>query len=897
MTGSKLRRLLWTLRSAVVRRRQEQDLDDELRFHLEAEAEERMAEGMTPEEARLQAARSLGNPTAVREQTRTVWTWHPAEQLASDVRFGSRQLRRTKIGSGAAILSLALAIGACVGAFRLIDALLLRPLPVEGAEQLHVVVRKGQTPDRKPNIYDSCAYPMFQLMRSAARGQAELIAVWYPERVDVTYGADSDMEKAYRQYASGHMFATFGLKPALGRLLTEADDRTPGGHPYAVISYDYWTRRFARDAGVLGRTMRMGETLYEIVGVVEPKFTGTDPGTMVDFYLPVMMNRSVLDRNSSSARTLVRLEPGANREALQQKLHGIMYAFEKERAQGFTGLGTAWMRTWFEHERLVLEPARSGVSGMQRAYREALIALSVLVGLVLLIACVNVANLMMARSIARAREMALRVSIGAGRLRLIQLVLVESAWIAFLAAALGSLFASVAAPLVVALINPPNNPARLELPMDWRVLAFSIGLTFVVTFLFGLAPALRASGVKPSSALKGGEDPHARKRLMHSLVAVQVGFCVLVLFLGGLFVSTYERLKDQPTGFSADRVLVLETVAAGKKAPAAWDEVAAALRQTPGVEKVAMLDRPLMSGGSWNGFISVNGAAPKETLAFYRLVSPGLLDAMQIRLVDGRDFLPDDVEPRAAIVNETFVQTYFGGEPRVVGKSFRTNASGPATEIVGVMRDSRYKNAKDPILPVAYFPMLALEKDGALRSSNAATFVVKTAGPNPAALADLLRKRVAQARPEFRVANIRTQQEIVEAHSVRERLLAMLAVFFAGVALVLAGVGLFGVLDHSVLQKRREIGIRMALGAKPWNVVRRVTSDVMKLVLAGVAVGIGCGLASEQYVSKLLYGVKVTDPVAVAAPTIVLLVVAMLAAVPPVMRAVRTNPAHMLRTD
>jgi predicted permease len=384
---------------------------------------------------------------------------------------------------------------------------------------------------------------------------------------------------------------------------------------------------------------------------------------------------------------------------------------------------------------------------------------------------------------------------------------------------------------------------------------------------------------------------------MHSLVAVQVGFCVLVLFLGGLFASTYEHLKNQPTGFSVDRVLVLETVAAGKKAPAAWDEVAEALRQTPGVEKVAMLDRPLMSGSSWNGFISVNGAAPKETLAFYRLVSPGLLDAMQIRLTDGRDFRPDDLEPRAAIVNETFVKTYFGGETRVVGRSFRTNSDGAATEIVGVMRDTRYKNAKDPILPVAYFPMLALEKDGALRSSNAATFVVKTASPDPAALADSLRKRVAQARPEFRVANIRTQQEIVDAHSVRERLLAMLAVFFAGVALVLAGVGLFGVLDHSVLQKRREIGIRMALGARPWNVVRRVTGDVMKLVLAGVVVGIVCGVASEQYVSKLLYGVKVTDPVAVAAPTIVLLVIAMLAAVPPVLRAVRTNPAHTLRTE
>jgi hypothetical protein len=299
------------------------------------------------------------------------------------------------------------------------------------------------------------------------------------------------------------------------------------------------------------------------------------------------------------------------------------------------------------------------------------------VALVLLIACANVANLMTAQAAARSREMALRVSIGAGRWRLVQLVLVESAWGAFLAATIGALFAWWSAPVVVGMINPPDNPARLVLPADLRVLGFGVALTLIVTLLFGLAPALRASAVKPASALKGGEDPHSRRRLMHALIAAQVSFCFLVLFVAGLFVTTFDRLSNQPTGFSTDRLLVLDTVARNPQPPVFWDQVADHLRDVPGVDATALSGWALMTGTMSNNNISINGAPPTDVLAFFLAVSPGWLETMKIPLVDGRDFRASDAAPGVAIVNETFAKQYFNGE-NPLGKSFETTYPNPA---------------------------------------------------------------------------------------------------------------------------------------------------------------------------------------------------------------------------
>jgi predicted permease len=825
------------------------------------------------------------------------------DSLRADAVFGWRQLKKKKVTSAAAILSLALAIGACTSAFRLIDALLLRPLPVAGADRLYSVAFEGPSAvDGKIMEYDSCSYPMFRQMRAAVRQQAELIAVsMFDGFADVTYGSDQEMEKASLQYVSGWMFGSFGLRPALGRLLTEDNDLQPGDHPYAVISYDYWTRRFGKDPSVIGRTFRMGNDLFQIVGVAAEPFTGTETGWVTDVFVPMMMKnpRTLASLNNFWLRTLVQLKPGIAAEPVQERLRATFRAIQEERVKGFPAQSRRDRERFFQ-EKLLLEPAAAGRSNMQREYRQALVILGLLVALVLLIACANVANLMTAQAAARAREMALRVSIGAGRWRLVQLVLVESAWLAFLAAGIGALFAWWSAPFIVGMINPPVYAARLVLPADGRVVGFGLALACGVTFLFGLTPALRASAVKPVSALRGGEDPHSRRRVMHALIAVQVAFCFLVLFVARLFVSTFDRLTNQPTGFSAQRILNLETVTPRSQPPAFWSQVAEHLRTVPGAERVALIGWPLMSGESAVGNISINGAPPTDVFSDFVSISPGWTDTMRIPLLGGRDFRATDANPAVAIVNQAFAKQYFDGE-NPIGKSFeRVEPAGGRVrlEIVGFVRDARSRdNMRLPIRPTVYIPFQSIDAKGVLQPKGRGTFVVRTASPDPLALASTLRREVARARPGFRVSNIRTQKEINQTHTVRERLLAMLAMFFAVVALLLAGVGLYGVLDYSVLQRRREIGIRLAIGAKPSVIARLVTLDVISMVLAGTLAGLALGMASVRYIESLLFQVKPTDLGVLALPSLTILAAALVTALPAVIHAVRIDPVKMLKAE
>ncbi len=882
---------LWSRITNVLRgEKLNREIDEELEAHI-AEA---VAQGRDPVEAR----RAFGSTLRHREESRDVQLVGWLESLRSDAIFGLRQLKKTKVTSAAAILSLALAIGACTSAFRLIDAILLRPLPVANPERLYDLAQQGIGPDGKPQDFDGWAYPDFQLMRAAVKDQAELFAVSYADSVDLTYKSDEDIEKAYLQYVSGWMFPTLGLRPALGRLFTENDDLKPGGHPFAVLSYDYWSHRFGRDPAVIGRTFRMGNEIYEIAGVVEAPFTGTEPGTIVDIFVPTMMNPAVTRTDSTWHRSLAMVKAGAALEPMRQKLEATSRAFEEERAKGFLGMSKKEIDQFLD-QKVVLEPATTGVSDLQTETKRPLAVLGVLVALVLLIACANVANLMTAQASARAREMAVRVSIGGGRWRLIQLVLVQSAWLALMAAAIGGLFAWWSGPFVVSMINPPDNPARLILPSDWQVLGFGLALALLVTLLFGLIPALRASSVNPVSALKGGDDPHSKRRLMHALIAVQVAFCFLVLFVAGLFVTTFQRLSQQPTGFSTDRLLIVDAVTKAPQPIEFWEQVADHVRNVQGVEAVAIGDSPLLGGSSWNNFISVNGAPPNGVLAYMRAVSPGWLDVMKIQLIDGRDFRPGDTHPGAALVNETFAKTYFDGvDP--LGKSFDLSLDEGVRlryEIVGLVGDVRYRNLREPILPQLYVPFHAVDNNGVSRKRSAEILLVRTSSLNPRSLASVLRQEVPRARAEFRVSRIRTQLEINQSHTVRERLLATLALFFAIVALLLAGVGLYGVLHYSVLQRRREIGIRMAVGAQAGGIARLVTTDVFAMVLVGAVVGIGLGMLSVRYVESLFYQVKATDLQMLALPSLAILAGALLAALRPVMQAVRIEPVSMLRAE
>jgi predicted permease len=869
------------------------EIDEELQAHL-AEA---VAQGRDPAEAR----RAFGSPLYHREQSRDLRLIPWLDSLRADAVFGWRQLTKKKVTSAAAILSLALGIGASTSAFRLIDALLLRPLPVAHPERLYVVAFESIGADGKLMTYDSSSYPMFTQMRTAVKDRAELVAVSYADRIDVTYGSDQEMEKADWQFVSGSMFGAFGLQPAAGRLLNEKDDVTPGAHPVAVLSYDYWTRRFGQDPKAVGRTFRMGNDIYQIVGVCAKGFTGTETGTLTGIFVPMMMKnpRTLASPNNFWLRTLVELKPGVAPEAVHQELAAIFNAIQQERLKSFPAMPKRQQEKLFQEQRLLLESAAAGRSNLQRDYRRSLTALGILVALVLLIACANVANLMTARAAARTREMALRVSIGAGRWRLVQLVLVESAWLAFLATILATAFAWWSAPLIVNMIDTPGNPAHLVLPADWRVFGFALALAAGVTFLFGLAPALRASAVKPANALRGGEDPHARRRLMYALIAVQVAFCFVVHFVAGLFVATFDHLSKTPTGFSAERILNLEAVTQRPQPPAFWDQVAEHLRSVPGVERVAMTGWPLMSGESAIGYISTGGP-PSEIFSDFIVASPGFMETMRIPFIDGRDFRPSEAYPNAAIVNQAFVRQFFNGVDPAGNFFDRVEGGGERIriQIVGFVRDARSRNnPRLPIRPTVFIPLHAIDAKGASNPVGRATFVVRTSSASPLAMASTLRLEVPRARSEFRVSNIRTQTEIERANTIRERLLAMLALFFAVVALLLAGIGLYGVLDYSVVQRRREIGIRIAIGAQAGEIARRVTADIFSMVLVGAVVGLALGMASVRYIEALVYGVKPTGLGALALPAATILMAAMLAAVPGVLRAVRVDPAATLRAE
>ncbi|HYK36634.1 ADOP family duplicated permease [Alloacidobacterium sp.] len=883
---------LWSrILNAVQGERLNREIDEELQSHIE----EAIASGRDPDEAR----RTFGSILRQREASHSIRVAGWLESLLADVRFGWRQLCRNKVTSVAAVLSLALGIGSCVAAFRLIDALLWRPLPISNSSNLYVLSHKMTGFDGKPLEDDHWATPEFNLMRNAVKDQADLIAISEADRMDITWSTDDDVEKAHVVYVSGNMFPLFGLEPALGRLFVAADDRAPGAAPYAVLSWDYWNHRFGRDPHVLGRLLHIGDQNFQIIGVGPRDFTGVEKGTVTDIFLPLSMNTLAAQDRADWHRVFLMLKPGVNPttalEPLRQHLSAVNHTFGSACSTCFRGETQADIDRYL-NQKLVFYSAGAGISALQKEYRRLLVVLGLLAALVLFIACVNVGNMMTAQAAARAQEMALRISIGAGRRRLVQLILAQSALLALLASVLGALFAAWSAPFVLGLINPPDNPARLALSADWRVLLFGFGLIILVVLLLGLLPALRASAVRPVAALKGGEDPYSPRRLMRGAIALQVAFCFLTLFLSSLFVASFQRLQNRPLGFSTDRLLLLETVAGKGQTSVVWNQTAEALRAAPGVDSVAISGWPLLGRIRINSDISINGAPPSPTPAFFLNISPGWLPTMKIPLDSGRDFGPQDTSPGAAIVSETFVKTYFPGQDPI-GRTFSRGANQPLNTIVGVTPDVPDHDLREPNLAVFYVPFNEVDDKSVPKTVDFATFVIHTDTRNPLALTDSLRQLIAQRHNGLRVSNVTTQLELVRDQTVRERLIAMLAAFFAAVALLLAGIGLYAVLNYSVLQRRREIGIRMAMGSPRASIVRVVTLDVFLMIALGGCTGVALGFGAARYVESLFYQVKATDAGMIALPACAILLTALVATLPAVLRALRTDPTEILRAE
>ena len=822
----------------------------------------------------------------------------PLDSIVRDVRLGVRMLRKHPVVTGAAVVSLSLALGACVAAFSLVDALILRPLPVRQPEQLIYLAFPTYTPER-PEA-DTFNDPVFVSLRDGARGRVDLFAMSTQVMRPAKFaGAAGEKEQVRTQYVSGDAFDRLGVVPAAGRLLTSQDDVRTGADPVAVLSHAFWMRRFGGDPTIVGRGFALEDRPFRIVGVAEPRFTGIEPGRPTDLWMPYATYNPRAFGNFSFNwfRVLGRVKDNVRLEEARSVLQASFTNVRRDRAQFLGPGGSPESVARFVNTPLYVRSAANGPSPLRREFERPLWILASIAALVLLIAGSNVANLFLARTAAREHEMALRLSIGAGRSRLIQQVLVESALVAGAACVLGLLFAGIAAPSVVSMLAPAEDAVHLDLGLDWRLAAFAGGITLLTTALFGLAPALRASSVAPMAALKTGGARHgARAGVMRPFVAIQVAFGLVVLFVGSLLVLSFARLSSVNPGFSTSEVLLfsLDSVQRvdARQQRRALLQVLDRLGGVPGVQAVSSADYSVL-GRAWTYGVHVPGTQYETIEATMAPVTPGFFETMNIPLLAGRTFVRRDIDteiPTAIVVNDAFARRYFGREP-AVGRSFEgrfgmDNDDATQHEVVGVVADTRY-DLRKPAAPTIYIP-LPLRRNG--------TVHVRVAG-DAAALASRLREEIRAANPLFRVRSVTSQAAAVDQTLLRERLLALLSGFFAVIGLALAAVGLYGVLSYSVVQRTREIGIRVALGARQIGVVRTVVTDAGVTALVGAACGLAGGLYLSRFVQALLFEVTPLDFWSLALPLGTLAVTAVLAAALPALRAARVDPAIALRYE
>jgi predicted permease len=888
-----LSRIANVFRSSAVDRA----LDEEIQFHIEARVDDLVAAGMTRQAAEVAASRQFGNRLRIRESSRDVKLLPWVESVFKDIRFALRMFRKHIVVTGAAIASLTLALGACLAAFSLIDALILRPLPVREPERL--IYLSFPTYSAGSPIGTSFSHPLFSRLRDAGQHDVELFATSGENRRRVTFRNEEAEDEVRVRFVSGNAFSVLGIRPAAGRLLTPADDRTPGAHAVAVVSHSFWSRRFAGDPSVVGSTFTFGEKQLEIVGVAQESFTGIEPGRLVDLWVPIAMydaeGFTFTNPEWNWLGVVGRLHPGVTPERARDVLQAPFSQFRRELTAGRRGPENTPERIQrYVNTPLTTPSAANGPSGLRRQFDRPLWILSVLVGLVLLISVSNLANLYLARAAVREREMSVRLSIGAGRSRLVQQMLIESVLLAAAACVLGLLFARVAAPTIVEMLAPAADPVYLELRLDWRLLAFLCIAGALTTILFGLAPALRASRVAPIGVLRGGE-PGAMSRtgLPRPLVAVQVSFSLAILFVAALLLVSFGRLANTDVGFAKDGVLLVRVESRDRLDPEmarlAGLQLLEGVRSAAGVSNASLSANPLFGQGGWISRVRVAGHESDIFSPTHLRVSPGFFETMRIRLMEGRDFTPRDsepVEPTAVIVSEAFARRYFGAASPVGRVYDRTGQGTPVRqEIVGLVSDALLHDLRSRPHPTVYVPLRGL-----------GTLQVRTA-EDPLALTPLIEREVRATHPSLRATGFRLQATQVANTLLRERLLALLSGFFAAVGLLMAAVGLYGVLSYSVARRTREIGIRIALGARSGALVVAIVRDAALMTAIGIIAGLAGGLYLSGLVKGLLHEVQPTDAVSIALPVGCLLLTAVLAAVPAARRASRLNPVDALRSE
>jgi predicted permease len=918
--------LLSRLRGLWKRDQLERDIDDELRAHVAMRAEDNVRAGMPEREARYDARRRFGSSTLLKETTRERDLFRWLEIVAQDLRYGLRVLRKNPGFTTIAILTLALGIGANTAIFSLVDQILLRRLPVKDPQRLVLLDMVGRHYGNNSGG-SVISYPMFRDFQD----HNEVFSGMFgrrPASASLSFGGQA--ERVRVELVSGNYFSILGVSPAVGRTFTPDDDRVANGNPLVVLNYAFWQQRFAGDPNIAGKTLTLNNHTMTIIGVAQAGFDGIELGFSPKLFLPITMQPQIMTANShllTDRRTrwlnaFGRLKPGVTLEQAKASLQPFMHSIlEMEVREAAFSRASAYDRAQFLKCWIDVLPASRGDSSTRTELTTPLWVLMATTGFVLLIACANIANLLLARATGRQKEIAVRLAIGASRARIMGQLLVESLTLSALGGLAGLALAFWADQALMAIYLPADSAGlNISTSPDLRILLFTIAVTIITGVVFGLAPALQSTKPDLARTLKDEAGSVVRGRrggLRQALVVAQVALSLLLLVGAGLFLRTLNNLRGVSPGFPVERLVEfgLNPSLVGYKPEQAkifYQRLTEKLSSIPGVQSVGLASVRILQGDEWDAGMSVEGYSPSKPedhpQAYMNDVSPNYFATLGVPIVAGRDFTPqdnrqidegrdsDDWTPTVAIINETFARRYFRGQ-KPIGRHLGWGTD-PGTktnmEIIGIVKDIKYTGLRDDIPEQAFLPYLGKHFVGDM------TVYLRTAA-DPSQLIPAAREKVRELDANLPVYAMRTTEEQVSDSLSTERMIASLSAVFGFLATLLATIGLYGVMAYAVARRTREIGIRMALGAEKRTVIWMVMREVLVLVAIGVAVGVPAAIViarvSGHWISGMLFGLSATDPLTIGLAAFAMASVALLAGFLPARRASRVDPIVALRYE
>ena len=897
------------------RRRRYDELSESIREHLDEKIADLLDHGMTREHAEQTARREFGNVARIEERSREVWQWPTLESIWADLKYAIRQLLKSPAFAATSVLILALGIGAVTAVFSLIDAALLKMLPVRNPEQL--VQFKTVSPALPVN--DAFSYPAFKAFRKQTEVLDGVLA--FRELSKIDFEIDGHSALAQGQLVSGDYFSVLGVKAIVGRTILPVDEAV-GQNPVAVIGYDYWRSRFDLDPGIIGKKIRLNNAVYTIIGVTEPEFYGVQPGERIDVSLPLTTVALVNPALAGAGKpydalkapfrnwlyVMGRLQPGVTKEKATASLQPVFAQSERDAAAGLTGLpyDSPTMRQALLQFRLRLDPASRGLADLRQQFSKPLWVVMAIVGLLLLITCANVANLLLARANARKREIAVRLAMGARKRRLIRQLITESMLLGVIGGALGAGLAYLGSRSLLALMARGRNPVLLSVHPDLAVLAFALTISLLTTLLFGTIPAWRATDVNPSRVLaqstRGSDSAGERYRLSKSLVILQVAISLVLLIGAGLLTHSFVNLNDFYPGFNRDNVLLFSvnpTFIGYKDADVVplYERILGAIGTIPGVRSASLsVHEPLTTNGS-DTSVKIQGSVPRRgedlTSVDVEPIGPDYFQTMETPVLRGREFTAADRvgSPKVAIVNESMARHYFG-DTNPIGRqiSIPDYRSDPSwLQIVGEVRDVKVHNLRESATFMLYVPMFQSPE-------GEATFEVRTAMRPAYAETSVLgaAKTIDSSLP---VDSVKSLNDQLDDSLVEERLVASLSSLFGLLALALTCVGLYGLLAYTVSRRSGEIGIRMALGAQRGRIAWMVLRETMLLVACGLAIGIPAAAITSRLIANQLFGLKSGDLVTFLTASAIMAAVTVVASLLPAHRASAIDPMQALRSE